>query len=347
MNIIQIFNLFIQQAMAILLSPMFFMIAVFPGFLTIVLAAAAIIWFERKFLAKMQLRVGPQYAGRFGGIFQPVADFLKLIFKEGIIPERADRFFYQLAPILIVSFATITATIVPVGPGLVIANLEFGLLFVFAIGAVFPVLAFLTAWASNSVYPFIGGLRGILQMMAYEVPLWLSTIGIVIFTGSFNLTEIVSAQSGLWFIVLMPLGAIVFFIALLVEIERIPFDLPEAEPEIVTGYMSEYSGMNFGLLMMAQYLKLYLSALLFTTIFLGGWMMPPFITTFFWFIPPFAWTFLKVAFMIVFFILPRGIYPRVKLSKLLRIGWNRLFLIAIVNLVLVVLIQLLFFGGIL
>ncbi|MFW9831010.1 MAG: NADH-quinone oxidoreductase subunit NuoH [Candidatus Thorarchaeota archaeon] len=323
----------------------FFLLTIFPGFLTIVLAAAAIIWFERKFLAKMQLRVGPQYAGRIGGILQPVADFLKLIFKEGIIPKKADSFFYQLAPLLIVTLAAITATVIPVGPSMVIANLEYGLLFVFAVGAIFPVLAFLTAWASNSAYPFLGGLRALLQMMAYEVPLWLSAVGVVLVSGSFNLTEIVQAQSGLWFAILMPLGAVVFFIALLVEIERIPFDLPEAEPEIVTGYMSEYSGMNFGLMMMSQYLKLYLGALLFTTLFLGGWIVPPFITAMFPFIPPFVWAFLKTAFVIVLFILPRGIYPRVKLSKLLRLGWNRLFFTAIVNLVLVVGLMI-FFGGI-
>lgn len=349
MQIIEIINIFIHQILAIVLSPTFLMIIVFPGFLTIVLAAAAIIWFERKFLAKIQLRVGPQYAGRIGGIFQPIADFLKLIFKEGIIPKRADSFLYQAAPILIVSLAALTATVIPVGPGLVIANLEFGLLFVFAVGAIFPILAFLTAWASNSAYPFLGGLRAILQMIAYEVPLWLSTVGIVILAGSFNLTAIVLAQSGLWFAILMPLGAITYFAATLVEIERIPFDLPEAESEIVTGYMSEYSGMNFGLLMMSQYLKLYLSALLFTILFLGGWMMPPWITATFWFVPTFAWTFLKVAFVIFLFILPRGIYPRVKLSKLLQIGWNRLFFIAIVNLILVVGLVIfvpIFFGGV-
>ncbi|MFX1510327.1 MAG: NADH-quinone oxidoreductase subunit NuoH [Promethearchaeota archaeon] len=347
MQVFETINMFILQIIVFLQVNFttIFLITVFPGFLTIVLAAAAIIWFERKFLAKMQLRVGPQYAGRIGGIFQPIADFLKLIFKEGIIPKRADSFFYQLAPLLIVTLAAVTATVIPVGPNAVIANLQFGLLFIFAIGAIFPVLAFLTAWASNSVYPFLGGLRALLQMIAYEVPLWLSALGVVILAGSFNLVEIVLAQNWLWFAILMPLGAIIFFIALLVEIERLPFDLPEAEPEIVTGYMSEYSGMNFGLMMMSQYLKLYLGALLFTTLFLGGWLMPPFITNMFPFIPPFVWTLLKTAFVVVLFLIPRGIYPRVKISLLLRLGWNRLFLLAIVNLFLVVGIMI-FFGGI-
>lgn len=338
LQILETINILIQQMITFVLTNLttIFLLTVFPGFLTIVLAAAAIIWFERKFLAKMQLRVGPQYAGRIGGILQPVADFLKLIFKEGIVPKRADSFFYQLAPILIVTLAAVTATVIPVGPTAVIANLEYGLLFIFAAGALFPVLAFLTAWASNSAYPFLGGLRALLQMMAYEVPLWLSAVGVVILAGSFNLTAIVLAQNWLWFAILMPLGAVVFFTAMLVELERIPFDLPEAEPEIVTGYMSEYSGMNFGLMMMSQYLKLYLGALLFTTLFLGGWLMPPFITTTLPFIPPFIWTLLKTAFVIVLFLLPRGIYPRVKISKLLKLGWNRLFFIAVVNLVLVV-----------
>lgn len=307
------------------------------------LAAAVIIWFERKALAKIQLRVGPQYAGRIGGIFQPVADFAKLIFKESIIPKRADRFLFQLAPLAIVTFAATTAAVIPIGPNLVIADLEYGLLFAFAITSVLPALAFLTAWASNSVYPFLGGLRALLQLVAYEVPLWLSAVGVVIMSGTLNMTGIVAAQAGYWFVLLQPLGALVFYIALLAELERIPYDLPEAEPEIVTGYMSEYSGMNFGLLMLSQYLKLYIGALLFTTLFLGGWLMPAFIPSF---IPSFIWVFLKVSVVSALLILPRGILPRVRISRLLHIGWARLLAVGFLNLLAVVFLQIIFFGGI-
>ncbi len=328
--------------MTFLTSELFLKIVIFPGMITMLLASAVIIWFERKFMAKVQLRVGPQYAGKVGGILQPVADFMKLMFKEPIIPDRADKKLFQIAPIIALTLAATTVTIIPVGPGLVISNLEFGLLFIFAIMAIYPTMAVIIAWASHSTYPFLGGLRALFQQIAYEVPFWLSTVGLVMLANTLNLTEIVNFQSGFWLIVLQPLGAIAFFIALLAEIERVPFDLPEAEPEIVTGWMSEYSGMYFGILMVSMYLKLYVGAMLFTTLFLGGWIVPAIVQDL---LPPFVWFFIKTSIVLVLLIFPRAVLPRVRLSDMLRIGWNRLLYLAILNLFIAIFLKMTIFGG--
>src|SRR4030065_1519964 len=252
----------------------FFRIAAFPGFGFAALLAAGTIFAERKLLAKLQLRVGPFYCGKFEGILQLMADGLKLISKEIIIPAKADKPIFWAAPVLFVATAAAFVSLIPVAPGWVVADLDVGLLAVFAIIGFFPIITILSAWSSNSKFPFIGGIRALHQMVSFEIPLILSLLGVVILTGTLNLSEIVVSQSNFPWIIFLPIGAIIFFITILAELERIPFDLPEAESEIVAGWLTEFSGMIYGLVQLGSYLKLYAFAALFVVLFLGGWQGP-------------------------------------------------------------------------
>src|ERR687885_492783 len=252
----------------------FFRIAVFPGFSFAALMAAVTIFVERKFLAKMQLRIGPLYCGKVEGILQLLADGLKLVSKEIIIPSGSDKPIFWAAPVAYVATAAAVVALIPAAPGFVGADINVGLVAVFAILGFFPLIALLFSWASNSKYPFIGGLRALHQMIAFEIPFILSALSVVILAGSLNLTEIVKAQQPFWFILFLPISAFVFFISSLAELERIPFDLPEAESEIVAGWLTETSGMVYGLIQLGAYIKVYALSALFVILFLGGWAGP-------------------------------------------------------------------------
>lgn len=208
-----------------------------------------------------------------------------------------------------------------------IARSDIGVLIIFAVLAFFPLTALMAAWSSNSRYPMLGGVRALHQLVAYEIPLVLSTLAPVVYAGSLNLIEIVEKQSNLWFILLAPISALTFYICSLAELERIPFDLPEAEPEVASGWLAEYGSMNFGLVMgVAVYIKLYVLSALFTTIFLGGWLGPqP--------LPPEFWFLLKTFIVTTFLIIPRGVYPRLRVDLLLRQSWAGYFILALINLV--------------
>jgi NADH-quinone oxidoreductase subunit H len=251
-----------------------FKIMAFPGFGFAALLAAATIFVERKMLAKLQLRVGPFYCGKFEGILQLMGDGLKLISKEIIIPAKADKPIFWAAPVLFVASAAAFVALIPVAPGWVVADVDMGLLGVFAVIGFFPIVTILSAWSANSKFPFIGGIRALFQMVSFEIPLILSLLGVVMVTGTLNLSEIAASQSSFPWIVFLPVGAIVFFITMLAELERIPFDLPEAESEIVAGWLTELSGMMYGLVQLGTYLKLYAFAALFVVLFLGGWNGP-------------------------------------------------------------------------
>ena len=252
----------------------FFKVAAFPGFGFAALIAAATIFVERKLLAKLQLRVGPFYCGKVEGILQLMADGLKLISKEIIIPAKADKPLFWAAPVLFAATAGAFVALIPVAPGWVVADIDLGLLAVFAVIGFFPIITIVSAWSANSKFPFIGGIRALYQMVSFEIPLILSLLGIVMLTGTLNLVEIVESQASFPWIIFMPIGAIVFFICILAELERIPFDLPEAESEIVAGWLTEFSGMMYGLVQLGSYLKLYAFAALFVVLFLGGWTGP-------------------------------------------------------------------------
>ena len=334
-----------------------FRIAAFPGFGFAALLAAGTIFVERKMLAKLQLRVGPFYCGKIEGILQLMGDGLKLISKEIIIPAKADKPIFWAAPLMFVGTAAAFTALIPVAPGgWVVADLDVGLLAVFAIIGFFPVITVLSAWSANSKFPFIGGIRALHQMISFEIPLILSLLGVVILTGTLNLTEIVESQYFLPWIVFLPIGAIVFFITMLAELERIPFDLPEAESEIVAGWLTEFSGMMYGLVQLGTYLKLYAFAALFVVLFLGGWqgpmIWPPFpeeiiaegieagpVTVVISGLPLFShemingtiWFVLKTVAVIFFILLPRGVFPRIRIDMLLQLGWSRLIGLAFVN----------------
>jgi len=334
-----------------------FRVMAFPGFGFAALLAAGTIFVERKMMAKLQLRVGPFYCGKFEGILQLMGDGLKLISKEIIIPAKADKPIFWAAPVLFVAAAAAFVAFIPVAPGWVVADVDLGLLGVFAVIGFFPIITILSAWSSNSKYPFIGGIRALFQMVSFEIPLILSLLGVVMLTGSLNLSEIAASQSSFPWILFLPVGAIVFFITMLAELERIPFDLPEAESEIVAGWLTELSGMMYGLVQLGSYLKLYAFAGLFVVLFLGGWNGPMVV-------PPFPaeilengiemgpitvgplpglplftqemlngalWFVLKTVAVIFFIILPRGVFPRIRVDMLLNLGWTKLIGLAFVN----------------
>ncbi|MDH3766053.1 MAG: NADH-quinone oxidoreductase subunit NuoH [Nitrosopumilus sp.] len=333
-----------------------FRVMAFPGFGFAALLAAGTIFVERKMMAKLQLRVGPFYCGKVEGILQLMGDGLKLISKEIIIPAKADKPIFWAAPVLFVATAAAFVAFIPVAPGWVVADVELGLLGVFAVIGFFPIITILSAWSANSKFPFIGGIRALFQMVSFEIPLILSLLGVVMLTGSLNLSEIAASQSNFPWIVFLPVGAIVFFITMLAELERIPFDLPEAESEIVAGWLTELSGMMYGLVQLGTYLKLYAFAGLFVVLFLGGWngpmVVPPFpaeilengiemgpITANIPGLPLFTqdmlngalWFVLKTVTVIFFIILPRGVFPRIRVDMLLNLGWTKLIGLAFVN----------------
>ncbi len=333
-----------------------FRIAVFPGFGFAALVAAGTIFVERKMLAKMQLRVGPFYCGKVEGILQLMGDGLKLISKEIIVPARADKPLFIVAPLLFVGTAAALVALIPVAPGWVVADVDMGLLAAFAVIGFFPIITILSAWSANSKFPFIGGIRALHQMVSFEIPLILSCLGVVILTGTLNLSEIAASQAFFPWILFLPVGAIVFFVCALAELERIPFDLPEAESEIVAGWLTELSGMMYGLVQLGSYVKLYAFAALFVVLFLGGWSgpllwppldeqlindginagpvsaavpgLPLFSMEFF---SAVIWFVLKTAAVIFFILLPRGVFPRIRIDMLLQIGWYRLIGLAFVN----------------
>ena len=333
-----------------------FRIAAFPGFGFAALIAAGTIFVERKMLAKLQLRVGPFYCGKVEGILQLMGDGLKLISKEIIIPAKADKPLFWAAPVLFVATAAAFVALIPVAPGWVVADVDVGLLAVFAVIGFFPVITILSAWSANSKFPFIGGIRALYQMVSFEIPLILSLLGVVILTGTLNLSEIAASQANFPWIIFLPIGAIVFFITMLAELERIPFDLPEAESEIVAGWLTEFSGMMYGLVQLGTYLKLYAFAALFVVLFLGGWngpmLWPPFpeeiitegielgpVTAQFPGLPILTqemingtiWFVLKTVGVIFFILLPRGVFPRIRVDLLLDLGWKKLIGLAFVN----------------
>jgi NADH-quinone oxidoreductase subunit H len=309
-----------------------FALTVFPGFTFVAVYSTILMgWVERKFTAKIQLRTGPMYAGRYEGILQNIADFFKLAFKEIVIPNGVDRATFVAIPFALMAVAGALVALVPLSPTTFIANPSVGAVMVFAILGFTPLVVLLAGWASNSKYPFLGGLRALHQLVAYEIPLILSLVGAVVLSGSLNLIGVVQAQSGLWYIVLQPLGAIVFFIGALAELERIPFDIPEADSEIVAGWQTEYTSMLFGTFQLANFSRMYIMAGLFTTFFLGGWLGPPPL-------PPEVWFILKVTIVMLVMMLPRSIMPRLRIDMLLRTGWVKLLALSFANIFLTMLI---------
>jgi len=303
-------------------------LAVIAGLLIGALTAGTLlIWLERKLLALWQDRYGPNRVGLFG-LFQPVADMIKILMKEDWVPPFADRPVFVIAPAIIMITTLMSFIVVPFAPGAQLVDPNIGLLFFLAMSSLGVYSSVLAGWASGSKYPLIGGLRAAAQMISYEVFMGLSLMGVVMTAGSFSLGDIVAAQDGLWFCVPQFLGLAVFLIAGLAETRRLPFDLPEAESELVAGYHSEYSGLKFGMFFVGEYLGITLVSSFIVVLFFGGWH-GPFIDFGF---APGIWFFLKTFFFICMFILVRASLPRMRYDQLMSFGWKVLLPLSLLNL---------------
>ena len=275
---------------------------------------------ERRVIGFMQLRKGPNVVGPFG-LFQPFADALKLIAKETILPAGADKVVFMIAPMLTFVLAIIAWAVVPFGEGLVIADINVGILYLFAISSLGVYGVIMAGWASNSKYAFLGALRSAAQMVSYEVSMGLVIITVLLCVGSLNLSAIIEAQRGMWFALPLFPMFIVFFISTLAETNRAPFDLPEGESELVAGYFVEYSSMSFALFFLGEYANMILMSAMTTVLFLGGWL-PPFDMAPFTWIPGPIWFILKICLILFVFLWVRATTPRYRYDQLMRLGWK-------------------------
>jgi len=280
------------------------------------------IWLERRAMAVMQARLGPNRAGPFG-LFQPAADALKILIKEDIIPARSDKLVHWLAPVVAFVPALLIFAVVPFWGGALLADLNIGILYIVAISSVTTVGIFMAGWSSNNKYSTLGAMRQVASVVSYEIPVVLSLVGVILLAGSLSMQQIVAAQD-IPFILLQPLGFLLFFTGALAEINRAPFDLTEADSELVAGYMTEYSGMKFGLFFLAEYAEALAISAIVTTVFLGGWRGP--------LLPPWLWFVGKV--VIVFFVIVwiRTTVPRLRIDQLMALAWKFLFPLALLNL---------------
>ena len=295
------------------------------GILIAVLSVAAgLIWVERRLLAVWQDRLGPNRAGPFG-VLQVVADAIKMFAKEDWIPPFADKPVFVIAPAIIIVTILTSFAVIPFSPVIGVVDLNIGLLFFLGMSSLGVYSVVLGGWSSNNKYSLLGGLRGAAQMLSYEVFMGLSLMGVVMLSGSFSLRDIVEAQQGLWFCIPQVLGLMIFMVAGLAEAHRLPFDLPEAESELVAGYHSEYSGMKFGMFFVGEYLGITLISALISTLFFGGWLGP--------ILPPLVWFLIKTFAFVGFFILMRATLPRPRYDQLMAIGWKMLLPLALLNLV--------------
>lgn len=286
--------------------------------------AAGLIWVERRLLALWQDRLGPNRAGPLG-LLIVLADTLKLFFKEDWIPPFASKAIFVVAPAIVAGTVLVSFVIIPFAPNIVVADLNIGLLFFLAMSSIGVYSIVLGGWASNNKYSLLGALRGASQMIAYEVFMGLSLMGVVMLSGSFNLGTIVEAQRDLWFVVTQPVGFLVFFIAGVAETHRLPFDIPEAESELIAGFHAEYSGMKFGMFFIGEYLGVTLISAMTATLFFGGWLGPEFL-------PPLVWFILKTFLFIGVFILLRASLPRPRYDQLIEYGWKVLLPLVLANL---------------
>jgi len=299
----------------------------------IMIAVAYLTYFERKVIGAIQLRRGPNVVGIFG-LLQPIADGLKLFLKETIIPTNANRGIFLLAPMLTFTLSLIAWAVIPFDQGLVLSNINIGILYLFAISSLGVYGILMAGWASNSRYAFLGALRSAAQMVSYEVSMGLVIITVLLCVGSLNLTEIVLAQKKIWFVVpLLPM-AVIFFISTLAETNRHPFDLPEAEAELVSGYNVEYSGITFALFFLGEYANMILMSGMTSILFLGGWLPLFDVAPFNWLPGPF-WFALKISFCLFIFIWVRATFPRFRYDQLMRLGWKVFLPISLLGVVVV------------
>ena len=288
--------------------------------LPVLLSVAYLTYVERKVIGAMQLRRGPNVVGPFG-LLQPMADGLKLFLKETIVPSGANPVVFLLAPMVTFVLALIAWAVVPFDEGMVLANINVGILFLFAVSSLGVYGILMAGWASNSKYAFLGALRSAAQMVSYEISMGLVIVTVLMCVGSLNLSDIVMAQKDIWFIIPLFPMAVIFFVSTLAETNRHPFDLPEAEAELVAGYNVEYSAMAFALFFLGEYANMILMAAMTAILFLGGWL-PPLDIAPFNLIPGPLWLAAKIAFVLFFFLWVRATFPRYRYDQLMRLGWK-------------------------
>jgi NADH-quinone oxidoreductase subunit H len=299
-------------------------IAALIGILVVVLSiAAGLIWVERRLLALWQDRYGPNRVGPFG-LLQVLADTVKLLAKEDWVPPFADKPVFIVAPAIIMVTVLLSFAVLPIAPGIIISDLNIALLFFLAMSSLGVYSIVLAGWASDNKYSLLGGLRAAAQMLSYEVFMGLALMGVVLLAGSFDLVDIVRAQRKIWFVVPQLLGFLLFLSAGLAETRRLPFDLPEAESELVAGYHSEYSGMKFGMFFVGEYLGITLISAMIAILFFGGWLGPV--------LPPLLWFLIKTFFFLGLFILMRASLPRPRFDQLMAWAWKLMLPLALANL---------------
>jgi len=298
------------------------------GFSLLCIVALFLVWWERKISAHIQQRYGPMMTG-WHGVFQTIMDALKLIQKEDIVPAVADRQVFFWAPVIVFTCAFAAYIVIPFGKGLIVSDLNIGILYIIAI-TTFTIIGLLMAgWGSNNKYALLGGMRSAAQAVSYEVPLVLSIMGVVMVTGSMSMNDIVAAQSGWagfrWNVIFQPLGFVIYVIAATAEANRTPFDLPEAEQELVAGFNIEYSGMKFAMFFLAEFVNMFTVSAIATTVFLGGWNGP--------FLPSWIWFLGKTLAMVFLFMLFRWTFPRLRVDQLMEFAWKVLLPLAFVNII--------------
>nr|WP_055668376.1 NADH-quinone oxidoreductase subunit NuoH [Desnuesiella massiliensis] len=281
-----------------------------------------ILWIDRRVSAFFQERVGPNRVGPLG-LLQPINDAVKLIGKESIIPAAVDKIVYKVAPIFIFTVTIMLYAVLPYGKNLSAVNINVGVLYFTAISSTSTLAILMAGWGSNNKYSLLGGMRTVAQIISYEIPLCFSMLGIVMLAGTLNLNEIVASQNKVWYILFQPVAFIIFVIAALAELNKSPFDMMEAEQEIVAGYHTEYTGMRFALFFMAEYANLFVMAALGVTLFFGGWQGP--------FLPSWAWFMIKTYIMIFFLLWLRWTLPRARIDKMMQFNWKYLIPVAIAN----------------
>ena len=333
-----------MDLMELIFQPWIFIPLIFPGLTTAFLVLLGIIWAERKIAAKVQMRYGPLYVLKpLGGAIQMIADLLRYLFAEPIIPKDVDKLAFIFAPLILFGLSYLPTIVLPAGPGFTAISSDMSLLILLGLLTLSPVFTMIMAWGSNNKFSLIGGLREGYLVTTYEIPLFLSALSMAVLYGTLDITAMVEAQKNVWGIFLNPLAAIVFLVLILISTSKFPFEIAEAESEIVMGPFTEYSGIFYGLVMGASYLKLYVLSLLYALMFLGGWYpLPSFLQN-----PPFlAGLIVFVKGLVIMFIaiFMRAVYPRYRIDQAIQIGWHKLVPLAILSIFLSLLVV--YLGGV-
>lgn len=291
----------------------------------IVLNITVLIWLERKVSGFIQQRLGPNRLGPFG-IFQTIADAIKLLAKEDIIPSQTDKLIFKTAPMFFIIISVMLYVVIPMGDGMQIVDLNVGLFYFISVGSLSTIALLMAGWGSNNKWSLLGGMRSVAQMISYEIPLAFSLLGVVMITGSLRMSDIVAAQGSVWFVVLQPIAFIIYFIAATAELNRGPFDMPEAEQELTAGAYTEYTGMRWALFFLAEYTNLVAVSALMATVFFGGWQGP-------W-LPSWLWIVIKTYLILQVFFLFKWTFPRIRMDHLMSFSWKFLIPVSLANILL-------------